>query len=282
MPMRYPIRSLIVLLLLWPSFSNAQHLWEAGVFGGISNYEGGMAPDPVWKESHPAAGVFVKRNMNGYVSYSLGLNYGKISANDSNSEYSKNRGLNFESNIYELSSQVEINFFNFGSKSTRDALRISPYVFIGLSLFYFDPMGEYNGKLYDLHDLATQGQGVAPGAPPQYNRLQLSIPIGGGIKFNLSERFNLLVLMGYRATFTSELDDVGPGNYPDPSLLPEKNNPENIYFSDPNNIGIPGEQRGNPDKKDWYLFGGISLSYIIPGPNCPYPRSTQHPSIFGE
>ena len=275
-------KTLILFLLFIPFVTQAQHLWEAGVFGGISNYEGGLAPDPVWKESHPAAGVFVKRNMSGYVSYSLGLNYGKISGHDSNSTATAPRGLNFQSNLFELSSQIEINFLNFGSKDIRGALQISPYLFTGLSLFYFDPQGEYNGKWYDLHDLITQGQGVVPGAPQQYNRLQVSVPFGGGVKFNLSERFNILLLMGYRATFTSELDDAGPGNYPDPALLPKRSNPVNIYFSDPTNIGIPGEQRGNPDKKDWYIFGGISLSYIIPGPTCPYPRSTQHPSIFGD
>ena len=48
--------------------------------------------------------------------------------------------------------------------------------------------------------------------------------------------------MGYRATFTSELDDVGPGNYPDPHLC-QKRQISNIYFSDPTNVGIPGEQR---------------------------------------
>ena len=141
-------------------------------------------------------------------------------------------------------------------------------------------MGEYSGKLYDLHNLTTQGQGYVTGAPAQYNTLQVAVPIGGGMKFNLSDRFNLLVSMGYRATFTSELDDVGPGNYPDPTLLPKRNNPLDIYFSDPTNVGVPGQQRGNPDKKDWYIFAGISLSYIIPGQTCPYPRSTRHPSIF--
>ncbi len=275
-------RFLLIWLFVCPVLVQAQHLWEAGIFGGISNYQGSIAPDPVWKESHPAAGIFVKRNMNGYVSYSLGLNYGKLSGNDSNSSYSAPRGLNFQTNLCELSTQIELNFFNFGSEDVRDARRISPYLFTGISLFYFDPKSAYDGKLYDLHDMLTQGQGVVHGAPKQYNRLQASIPFGGGVKLNLSERFNLLILMGYRATFTSELDDAGSGYYPDPNLLPKRSNPANIYFSDPTNVGIPGEQRGNIDKKDWYIFAGISLSYIIPGSMCPYPRSTQHPSIFGD
>ena len=65
--MKYPLYFISLLSIFLPAFSYGQHLWEAGAFGGISNYEGGMAPDPVWKESHPAAGVFVKRNMNGFM-----------------------------------------------------------------------------------------------------------------------------------------------------------------------------------------------------------------------
>ncbi len=174
--MKFLFPILFVALILKSDPGQAQHLWEAGVFGGISNYEGGIAPDPVWKESHPAAGIFVKRNMSGYVSYSLGLNYGKLSGNDSNSASNVARGLNFKTDLYELSTQIELNFFNFGSKDIRGALQISPYLFTGLSLFYFDPKGFYNGQWYDLHDLATQGQGTVPGAPAQYSKTQLSIP----------------------------------------------------------------------------------------------------------
>ena len=75
---------------------------------------GDLAPDPSLKEFHPACGINLKRNPNGYFSYSLGVNYGRISGNDSNYSYLAHRGLKFYSDIVELTAQVEFNFFNFG------------------------------------------------------------------------------------------------------------------------------------------------------------------------
>jgi hypothetical protein len=281
--MNYFKRSTLLLWLFLPLLTQAQQSLneqntEIGIFGGISNYMGDLAPDPVFKESHPSVGLNVKRDINGYFSYSFNLTYGRISGNDSNFTSLEPRGFKFRSDLYELSGQMEFNFFKFGNSHVRGAKRITPYLFTGISLFHFDPMAEYLGTWYHLQQENTEGQGFAPGAPAPYKLWQLSVPLGGGIKFNLSEQLNLLVLAGYRATFTSYLDDVG-GNYVDKlTLINKKGNDVSAYFSDPTNIATNGTafnanglQRGNPDKKDWYMFYGITLSYIIPPPPCPRP-----------
>ena len=36
-----------------------------------------------------------------------------------------------------------------------------------------------------------------------------------------------------------------------------------LEMSDPTGTHIAGEQRGNPDKKDWYSFAGITLSFKL-------------------
>ena len=259
----------ISLCLCLPNWILAQHRWEIGVFGGVSNYEGDLAPDPVLKESHPAVGIVLKRNANPYFSYTLSANYGSISGNDSNFKSLAPRGLKFDSKIIELSTQIEFNLFKFGTPDVFLAKRFTPYVFTGLSFFHFDPTVTYGGKLYHLQQENTEGEGLGSGSPSEYKLNQLSIPIGGGLKFNLSDRLNLLILASYRATFTSYLDDVG-GLYPDKAkLVASKGGDLSAYFSDPTGIGVTGSQRGNPDKLDWYMFYGITLSYIIPGPICP-------------
>jgi hypothetical protein len=264
----------ICLIIISPFLSRAQSSWEIGFFGGISNYMGDLAPDPVLKESHPAAGINIKHNTNPYLSYSLGLNYGKISGNDSNFTSLAPRGLKFESNIFEITTQLEFNFLNFGTGDLYKTKRISPYLLIGLSYFHFDPVAAYNGSTYRLQAESTEGQGFAPGAPKEYKLWQVAIPLGGGMKFNLSEHFNLLLSAGYRATFTRYLDDVG-GVYVDKQTLINNKGDLSAHFSDPTNNAARadfngnGKQRGNPDKTDWYMFYGITLSYIIPGPICP-------------
>jgi hypothetical protein len=257
-----------------PAVADGQSSWEIGIFGGISNYMGDLAPDPVFKESHPAVGGIIKRNVSNYFSYSLSLNYGKISGNDSNYKSLAPRGLKFESHIVEISGQMEFNFLKFGNGDLFKTRRFSPYLFTGLSLFHFDPTVSYQGNTYDLRALNTEGQGFAPNAPKEYKLWQLAIPIGGGVKINLSENFNLLALAGYRATFTSYLDDVG-GVYVDKQILINNKGDLSAHFSDPTGIaergGFNGNglQRGNPDKNDWYMFYGLTLSYILPGPICP-------------
>jgi hypothetical protein len=245
--------------------------YEVGIFGGISNYIGDLAPDPLFKESHPAVGLVFKTNLNGYFSYTINATYGKISGNDSNSATLAHRGLKFESNIYELSGQLEFNFFKFGSSENQGVSRFTPYVFTGLSFFHFDPTADFKGATYHLQKYNTEGQGFAPNAPSPYKLWQFAVPIGAGFKINLSKRFNMLVFAGYRGTFTNYLDDVG-GVYPDKSILVAhggKNGDLSAYFSDPTNTGKTGRERGNPDRYDWYLFTGISLLYIVPGPICP-------------
>jgi hypothetical protein len=136
-----------------------------------------------------------------------------------------------------------------------------------LSYFHFDPMASYNGTSYHLQLETTEGQGL-PDKPAPYKLWQLAFPMGGGFKFNISDRLNLLIFAGYRATFTSYLDDVG-GNYISYSFLNSEKGSVAAYFSDPTHNGYPGKQRGNPDKYDWYIFSGITLSFILPGPICP-------------
>jgi hypothetical protein len=263
--------SKILIILFFPGFSFAQS-WEVGLFAGASNYQGDLAPDLVLSESHAALGLSLKQNISPYFAFTYNLNYGAISGNDNNFKPLAPRNLSFESNILEFSPQVEFNFFNFhlGLRPKK----FTPYVFTGLSVFYFDPKTTYDGKKYSLRKMSTEGQGAIDGAPKRYNQLQLAIPIGGGLRFMLNENWHLYVHGSYRATFTDYLDDVS-GTYVNLGLLSEKAGPIPAKLSDRsgeinggNYLSFPGKQRGNPTNKDWYIFTGITISYVIKDPSC--------------
>ena len=70
---------------------------------------------------------------------------------------------------------------------------------------------------------------------------------------------------GIRKTFTDYLDDVSAtfvgGNGGDPYPLEMSNEAESM--SDPLGIHNKGEQRGDPNKKDWYSFAGVTLSFKL-------------------
>jgi opacity protein-like surface antigen len=259
-----------ILLFFVPAIGKAQDL-EAGIFLGASNYQGDLAPDVVLGESHPAIGFAIKQNLSPYFAMRYELNYGTISANDTNSKSLKPRNLNFQSTLVDLSAQVEFNFYRFGVGLRPK--RFTPYVFTGVSLFYFNPTTQFNGETEKLRLYTTEGQTVLDGAPKEYSNWQIAIPVGVGFKFNLSEKWNLFVHASYRLTFTDYLDDVG-GYYPDKKALIEKASLLSAQLTDRSGekngkyVGYTGRMRGNPDNYDRYLFAGVTITRIIPNRIC--------------
>ncbi len=265
-------RSCIFIFFLLPTGLFAQKgTWEIGVFAGASHYKGDLAPDIVLAETQPVVGGMIKRTVSEYFAYALHLNYGIISGNDKNFKHLAPRNMHFRSEIFEVSPQLEFNFFRFGTSPR--AHKFTPYVFAGVSLFKYNPEAKLNDEWVRLQPLTTEGQGIIDGAPKKYNLWQGAIPFGAGVKFNLDDRLNLAIHSGFRTTFTDYLDDVG-GVYADRNIIDESRGGAAAYFSDPSGevtgvpIGRAGKQRGNPDTKDWYIFTGLTLSYILKGSTC--------------
>ena len=258
--------NVLIFMLICPFFLIAQN-WEIGMFGGLSNYLGDVAPDVVFSESHPCFSIFLKKNLDQYFSLGFGLSQAHISGNDKNFSYLAIQNLNFETNISEFSSQLEFNFlpFAFGL----DHKKFTPYVFTGLSVFTFNPYTYYNGKKVYLDSMDTEGRVASSDKKHNYSLIQIAIPIGCGFKYNLGDRWNIGILLSYRYCFTDYLDDVSTV-YADKNLLAQKNGQVSAALSDRSSqlIGTAGKQRGRADLKDWYIFSGLFISYKIKNPDC--------------
>lgn len=274
-------RLIFLLLLMLPVClwgQNRIKTTEAGLFLGTANYQGDLAPSPLLSQSGPAIGLMLRRNASPYFSYGLHLNYGIIHGSDENYKnvkarqvYYTKRNLSFRSPVLELSFQTEFNFFPFAIGRDKWKTRnFTPFLFTGISYFYFNPQAELDGDWHDLQPLSTEGQGLGEGLPKPYSRLQFSIPIGFGLKFHLAERWNLQLQCAFNTAFTDYLDDVS-GNYADLSLIRAKKGTVAAALADrsADSSGKPGFQRGNPSQNDWYVFTGMSLSYVINQRLCP-------------
>jgi hypothetical protein len=86
---------------------------------------------------------------------------------------------------------------------------------LGLSVFNFNPRAEHfdsrrDGEWVNLKPLNTEGQGLStfPNRKP-YSKTQVSIPLGLGFKFAVHSNLNIGFEIGFRATRTDYLDDVG-------------------------------------------------------------------------
>ena len=238
---------------------------EVGILLGTSYYLGDLNTTH-FNQPLPAAGLIIRKNIDKRFAYKAEVMYLNIQSDERYSEdtIAKNRGLHFKSPIYELSGQVEFNFLPY--QPGNPLYTWTPYVYTGISIFHFNPQAENkNGEWVDLQELGTEGQGTTLFPEKEkYSLIQYSIAMGGGFKIAVNPSFNIILEYGVRKTFTDYLDDVsttfvgGVGN-PYPLDMSQ----EALAMSDPESTHTRGDQRGNPDKKDWYSFAGITLSFTL-------------------
>jgi len=274
------IISIFFLSITLQAQKNITQKWEFGAWAGGASYYGDIRPDylNVYKVIREAGGVYVRINIDKRLAIKTSLNYGRIQGNDafSVSVYEQARNLSFRSDIFELATQFEFNFFPYIMGSEND--RFTPYVLLGISGFHHNPKALINGAYIPLQSLGTEGQQFVQfyGRKP-YKLYQIAIPFGGGFKLNASKHLTLGFELGYRFTFTDYLDDIST-TYVDPNVLLSGNNGQlaaslgdRSISSTGEPIGVEGKQRGDNQLRDAFIFSGISLSYTLRSLRCPYP-----------
>ncbi len=259
-------QSYLILLLLFAIFSPSKaQFYDVGIMLGASNYMGELSNQELnGNHFHFATGVMGRYNYSKRISFSGHLYYGKISGNDADhsSKYWTSRNLSFQSNIFEIGIQNEINLTPL---AFREGKFVAPYLFVGLSGFYFNPKAEFKGNLVELQPLGTEGQENIFSSMKKYKKVGLAIPFGGGIRFMVNEKVNLSFEMGMRKTVTDYLDDVST-SYPNIESM-SSFDPVSSSLSyrtpeiNPNAVANPvGTKRGNPTNQDWLFFGGVTVS----------------------
>lgn len=275
------MRCLILILSLICAFQlHAQRVPEIGILAGGSYYLGDLNPYQHFNHTRPAGAFFYRDQIAGSdrLTYRLQIAFGTVEAYDSESSDPAlvNRNLSFKSNILEIGPMIEVHFLPYEIGS--DKRPFTPYMFLGLTYFKMNPTGQYNGNWVELQSLGTEGQGTEYNTKGYYKQNQISIPVGAGLKFNMTPRWAFGLEYGIRKTFTDYLDDVS-GDYVNPALLAETNGVLSAELSDPSInqqgslLSSSGISRGNPNNKDWYVFAGITLSFrVIEYTTCPRKR----------
>jgi hypothetical protein len=210
-----------VLVAAFPVLSQAQFnyghkYWEFGLMGGVMNYTGELTNSMVdIKHMHLGGGLFARYCFNKYLNLRVQGSYGTISGNDKDSRDERNqvRNLHFKSHILEVGGLLEFNFMGYHPRGHERMF--SPYGFIGLAVFNYNPKAQHfdpsrDGEWVALRQYRTEGQGD-PNFPNRnpYNLTQVSVPMGFGIKFAVHTSLNIGFEVGFRKTFTDYLDDVG-------------------------------------------------------------------------
>ncbi len=262
---------IIAALALLMSINTYTQYLEAGLLLGGANYVGDLSNNSstiYLKETKLAYGGFVRYNINDLFTARLGLSAGKIAGSDANvnnDQYLRERNLSVRTNILELALIGEFNILGYQPNGLYSPF--SPYVFAGVALTRFNPKARYQGNWVELQPLGTEGQGM-PGFGPKYDKTTFSIPFGLGVKYALSDKWNIGLELGARAAFTDYLDDVSGDyvSYPDllagnGELAAALGNRTGEYKGTEPVIVETGTQRGDSAKRDWYFIMGLSVSY---------------------
>lgn len=237
--------------------------WEVGAMIGGSNYHGDIAYNIVPRETNLSGGAFMKYNFNEFWAIRPTLSYLKISGSDRNFSEYRLRNLSFRNTIYEASSVVEFNFKPFSNRSIH--AKTSVYALLGAALFIHKPEALLNDQWIELQPLQTENQ--------RYRLMQISIPMGAGIKHALTPNVIIGFEAGWRKTFTDYLDDVsttyanpntGSANY---QALADRSYEVSENGS---RLASQGDVRGDPNLKDWYFQTAFSISYRFTPIQCPF------------
>ena len=174
-----------------------------------------------------AGQAFVRYNLSNVVSVRANAFAGQIKGDDETNPidpFAELRGFSFKRQNFEAAALMEYHFLDY--KERTSLINWSPYFFAGFGL-----------------SVATNRQGR-----DTYSRIQPVIPFGLGLKYRLTEQWNLEFEFGARKTFYDGLDRIS--DFPNPNKL----NP--AY--------------GNELDNDWYYFIGVSVSYTFYSIPCPF------------
>ena len=173
------------------------------------------------------------------------------------------RNLSFRNNIYEFSNALEFNFKPFSNRDIHT--KATFYATAGVSIFMHKPEAYLDGKWHDLSSLATKNE--------DYSLIQFAIPLGGGIKYAVTDNLILAFETAWRRTFTDYLDDVS-GVY---SEVGNADGSINRFVDrsweltpDRRPLAKDGDMRGDPNLNDWYIQSIFKISYRFTPIQCPY------------
>ncbi len=180
------ITAMTMLSLTCAAQDDPEYRYEVGVgvamAGYLGDYNGSLT-----RGLQPAASLMGRYNMNPWMALRLNIGYAKLKGSSSNVETwypgTDQSGYTFNNSLYDLSLAYEYNFLPFGTgRDYRGAKRLTPFVLAGLGV----AMCKTTGK----------------------TRSAMTIPLGIGMKYKISERVNLALEWAMNFTTSDWLDGV--------------------------------------------------------------------------
>jgi hypothetical protein len=258
-------------LLLTTLFANGQAHHEFGLTAGVSNYYGDLQSKWFPAQGYNAlAGVSYKYFATPRLGFRFGAAYTRLTAADSLSDIQvhRERNLSFGTGLFEVHTGLEINLLGVDVGRSR----FSPYVFGGVAVFFHNPYtSDSMGNRVFLRPLSTEGQGLSQYPDrKEYSLVNVSFPVGGGLKFFVGKTLMITTELGFRYCTTDYLDDVSK-SYVNLDTLMAYRGAQSVQYSfrgdeiagwREKDIRNPDYkyQRGDSKSNDWYWFGSLNVA----------------------
>lgn len=174
-----------VLFFAISSSAFSQTKAEIGFFGGVSYYLGDINPQKQFYSSSVALGGIYRYNFNSRYSLRAGMLFSNLKAEDLDfkNTYQQTRGASFNTDLVDLSLQVEFNFQPFWVPKKSKSKDVVPYITGGIGY-------------------------IAPSSTSS----SITIPMGVGLKTNMGRRWTAALEWSFRKSFTDDMDNLDDPN----------------------------------------------------------------------
>lgn len=230
---------LIVIAFMFFYISLSAQTYEAGLVLGGTNFVGDVGSSSFIKPKDYAsfdkvsAGVIFKWNRSTRhafrFTYIKHQTFGRDKLSDNIGR--RRRGLSFDTEIDEFALGLEFNFWEWDLHSLKRP-QIVPYISSGLNFFITD------------HFIQNTPDNTLIKQDKNYN---FSLPMIAGVKVAVTNKVVIAAEFGARYAFSDNLDGSNPDEF--------KNIDESVNF-------------GNQNMNDWYIFGGLTLTYAFGRKPC--------------
>ena len=206
--------------------------YEIGVFLGGSNPISDVGSTYYVLPNQPAFGGLFKWNLHPRLAARLQINKTTLFGDDSKSDIPAkvNRQYSFKSDALEFSAGAEFNFFSFRLRNLLEK-PFTPYMNMGVAALW-----------HDDHYFEPLSPAPVEATDTTKRTFSYAVPVIFGVKKKITMRLILAGEVGFRYTFTNNLDGSQPNGRP---------------FS-----------FGNKGTNDWYTFTGLTLTYTFGEEPC--------------
>jgi len=191
--------------------------WEAGLNLGAYVYQGDLTIHPIGsvETTRPGIGISVTRIISSAFSARLMFSMAKLSGDESIynvPKFRQQRNLAFDASVKELGLSVHWNVFGTNYAD----VKFQPYVFAGVGASFVNIKRDYSRfNVAYFGAESPVATGLATDAATTPPKVVAVMPVGAGVRYNISDRLVLNLEGSYRLMRTDYLDGFSQAANPD-------------------------------------------------------------------